>query len=111
MRLRPLQSAARTAAVLALAVLGATALAAGAQAQSTTASDGVSADVHHGVKPQHPGIHAQAVTASSRNTLTVRSSSSTGVVSPTPKVYLARGDIDPVRDGAGYRLAGTTPRA
>ncbi|MEY9965216.1 hypothetical protein ABIA33_003258 [Streptacidiphilus sp. MAP12-16] len=88
MRLRPLQSAARTAAVLALAVLGATALAAGAQAQPTTASDGVSADVHHGVKPQHPGIHAQAVTASSRNTLTVRSSSSTGVVSPTPKVYL-----------------------
>jgi serine protease len=85
-RLRPFQTTVRAAAVL--AVLAATALAGAAHAQTPTAADGTSVTAHHGIKPQHPAIHVQATTASSRNLLTVRSSASTGVVSPNPRVYL-----------------------
>ncbi|WP_063774889.1 hypothetical protein [Kitasatospora azatica] len=70
-----------------LALLGAAALAAMGFAGATPATAGAT---HLGMKPLHPGAHAQANTAAaaSRNTLKLSSSASQGVVSPTPKVYL-----------------------
>ncbi len=68
-----------------LAIASAVAMAAFAitgQAQAATAPH-----AHSGVKPIHPGPHASVLAASS-STLSVHSSASTGVVSPTPVVYL-----------------------
>ncbi|MEY9943183.1 hypothetical protein [Kitasatospora sp. GAS1066B] len=67
------------------AALGAAALATATLGFAGPASAGVS---HFGVKPLHPGAHAQAATATSTNTLSVDSNGTQGVVSPTPKVYL-----------------------
>ncbi|GAA1939032.1 hypothetical protein [Kitasatospora viridis] len=67
------------------AVLAAFAL--GAALLPTSAQAGVGTGTHFGVKPLAHGVHA-AVTATSSSTLSVDSSASQGVVSPTPKVYL-----------------------
>ncbi|MFD7449202.1 hypothetical protein [Kitasatospora sp. NPDC059827] len=78
----PLKAAAHTLTALALAAFGTTALAAGAEAQPAPAA------AHFGAKPLHPGTTAKSPTATSGNTLSVRSAATQGVVSPTPKVYL-----------------------
>ncbi|MEU1629498.1 hypothetical protein ABZ746_30120 [Streptomyces sp. NPDC020096] len=89
MRLRPLNAAARSAAAaLVLATLGAVTLANGAQAQPMSGTARASVSTHYGLKAPHPSIHAQTVATKSANTLTVRSSASSGVVSPNPTVYL-----------------------
>ncbi|MGW2371087.1 hypothetical protein [Kitasatospora sp. NPDC001683] len=77
----PLKAAAHTLTALALAAFGTTTLATGAEAQPAPAP------AHFGAKPLHSGA-AQRTAATTTNTLSVRSSASQGVVSPTPKVYL-----------------------
>ncbi|MCC9307501.1 hypothetical protein LN042_10365 [Kitasatospora sp. RB6PN24] len=80
MPIRPLASASR-----ALAVLGTAALAVAGFAGSSPAS---ASPTHFGVKPLHGGTHAAPAAKTSSSTLSVGSSASQGVVSPTPKVYL-----------------------
>ncbi|MFF2146349.1 hypothetical protein [Kitasatospora sp. NPDC058190] len=78
---KPFKAAAHTLTALALAAFGTTTLATGASAQPAPAP------AHYGLKPLHPGT-AQRSAATTNNTLSVRSSATQGVVSPTPKVYL-----------------------
>lgn len=91
MRFRPLRSTAHVLAVLGLAALSAASL-----ATATPASAGAS---HYGVKPLHPALAPHAAT--STNTLSVGSSASQGVVSPTPKVYLVFWGSQWSKDPAG----------
>jgi hypothetical protein len=83
MRIRPLAATARGALVLALAALGAATAATGAHARPTAP-----ASAHYGAKPIAVVGGARSAAASDANTLSVGSSATTGVVSPTPRVYL-----------------------
>ncbi|MFE0460105.1 hypothetical protein ACFW1A_12745 [Kitasatospora sp. NPDC058965] len=70
-----------------LALLAAAALATVGFVGATPATATAGA-THFGVKSQHQGVHASSTAARSTSTLSVRSSATQGVVSPTPKVYL-----------------------
>lgn len=83
MRIRMPGNVARCLVAVSLAALGAGGLSTGASA--TPAAGGVG---HYGEKAIARGAVHVATTTASKNTLSVRSSGSQGVVSPTPQVYL-----------------------